>query len=76
MTNFLIVAFSRVKAALGGVDFTDVDDLHFMDGETCDAREAGSRYTRGNIPTQHDSFITSADLEYERKDAYRNPLPR
>ena len=37
-----------------------------MPSEIADARMAGGRYARGNVPIQDDSFLTPADLEVER----------
>jgi hypothetical protein len=60
-TSKLARVFSSTKP-----DHTD--PRWVTDSVVADARKAGSRYARGNVPVQDDSFVTPADLEAERTE--------
>jgi len=45
------------------------------EADRADARQAAARFSRGNIPIQHGAFVTSEDLERERQELTKHPLP-
>ena len=62
---------------LTGRNWVKRDAISTKDRESLDAREAGGRFARGNIPLQHPEpkLVTAADLERERNDLTVNPIP-
>lgn len=73
----LVRAAIRVYNVLSGRGVVKVESLSLGDSETQDARKAGGRYSRGNVPIQQKdpAFVTPGDLEREREDLIARPLP-
>jgi len=51
---------------MSGREYRDSEEK-FVSNEATDARHAGGRYARGNVPAQDDAMLTPRELSIERQ---------